>query len=62
VKLKLSLNIGLSGCTQEELIEIDGVEAADVAAMTEDEKQQWIDEYVQDFISNHVDAYGEIID
>lgn len=57
-KLKLTLGIGLSGATREEIIEIP---AEELEGLTEDERNEVLDDYWRDWSNNYIDGGVEIL-
>lgn len=60
--MRLEMKLSIGRCEKSDIIEIDDEEAADVAKMSEEQKQAWIGDYLRDFINNNIEACGEIIE
>ena len=58
MKIKVWLGINISGCRREDILEIDEKE---LDGMSEDEQEEWIFGYVEDWANQYINiAWKEI--
>ena len=60
MKIKVTLGIGLSGCYQTAILEIDDDDIA--ACETDDEREELFSEYAMQWANNYIDIGYEIKD
>ena len=59
-KLKVTLSIGYSGATHEDILEIEDDEWAD--CKTDEEREKLIGDYWGDWANNYIDGSAVIVD
>ena len=59
-KLKVTLSIGYSGATHEDVLEIEDDEW--VSCETDEEREKLIDDYWGDWANNYIDGSAVIVD
>lgn len=60
MKIRVGCQVGI--CKREEIIELDDEEAAEIAAMTEEERQKRLDEETNAVLPNLVDCWASFED
>jgi hypothetical protein len=60
IKVKLSLNIGLANASQEDEHEVEVDDNWN--GLTEDEREEFLNEYWKDWSSNYIDGYCAVIE
>lgn len=60
MKAKVSLSIGFSGCSQDDVIEIDDDELKNCE--TDEERENLLNEYWKEWSNNYIDGSIDLID